>query len=111
MRVPKKVKVGFEIFLILFGIFMLIQVLRKILGGSWTSEDVILGFLFLNLGFTIGVVIVLAELKSDHNHLNRQFYALATDFKSHRQEFNHEVNEIKSKLIKIDNKLETISSS
>lgn len=69
------------IFLIIFGLYLLFQIVRKIVGGSWTAEDVILGILFFNSGaiFTIG--IMLAQLRSDHNHLNSQFKSLAEDFK------------------------------
>jgi hypothetical protein len=68
--------------MILFGVYILIQVLRIIFGGSWTTEDLIIGLLIFNLGsiFTIGVSV--AQLKSDRNHLKEQFKSLATDFKS-----------------------------
>ncbi len=66
----------------LLGLFLSIQIIRKILGGSWTTEDVILGLIILNLGsiFTLGVMV--AQLKSDHEHLKGQFGSLANDFKS-----------------------------
>ena len=68
--------------MILFGLYILIQILRAIFSGSWTTEDLIIGLLIFNLGsiFTIGVSV--AQLKSDHNHLKGQFKSLATDFKS-----------------------------
>jgi len=68
--------------MILFGLYILIQILRAIFSGSWTTEDLIIGLLIFNLGsiFTIGVSV--AQLKSDHNHLKEQFKSLATDFKS-----------------------------
>lgn len=51
------------------------------LGGSWTTEEIILGLLIFNLGciFTVGIMV--AQLKSDHNHLKGQFKSLAKDFK------------------------------
>ena len=79
----KKVEKLFEILLILFGLYLLIQLLIKIGGGSWSTEDVIIGLLIFNLGsiFTIGVMV--AQLKSDHSHLKDQFKSLAGDFKLH----------------------------
>lgn len=73
----------FEIILIVFGIFMLYQIIRKILGGSWTIEEIILGIVLLNIGATFTIGIMLAQVKSDHGHLKKQFNSLAGDFKAH----------------------------
>ena len=69
--------------LILFGIFIIYQIIKVILGGSWTTEDIIISLLVFNLGsiFTIGWMV--AELKSSHRHLGSQFKSLAEDFKNH----------------------------
>jgi len=82
LKINEKIEKAIEIFVILFGLYILIQILRIIFGGSWTTEDLIIGLLIFNLGsiFTIGVSV--AQLKSDHNHLKEQFKSLATDFKS-----------------------------
>lgn len=83
LLVNKRVERVVEILVVLFGLFLLIQILRKIMGGSWGTEDIIIGLLIFNLGsiFTIGVMV--AQIKSDHNHLRNQFKSLANDFKSH----------------------------
>lgn len=74
-----------ELLLILFGLFLLFQIIRNMLGGSWSTEDIIIGLLIFNLGglFTIGIIA--AQLRSDHDHLKNQFGSLANDFKSHLQ--------------------------
>ncbi len=77
----------FEIFLFLFGLFLLYQLILKIFGGSWNTEDIILGFLTLNLGMTFTTVMILVQLKSDHNHLKNQFQCLAKDFKDLSKDF------------------------
>ncbi len=71
-----------QIILFLFGLFILFQLLRKISGGSWSTEDIMLALLIFNLGavFTIGMVVV--QLRSDLDHLNNQFRSLANDFKN-----------------------------
>lgn len=76
---------AFEILIALFGLFLLIQIIRKILGGSWSTEDIIIGLLLFNLGsiFTIGMIV--AQLRSDHRNLKGQFRSLAEDFKEHRE--------------------------
>ena len=40
----------FDILLILFGLFIAYQLLRKILGGSWQTESLIIALLVFNLG-------------------------------------------------------------
>ena len=41
-----------DILLILFGLFIAYQLLRKIFGGSWQTESLIIGLLIFNLGLT-----------------------------------------------------------
>lgn len=71
------------IFLSLFGLFIAYQILLKILGGSWETEDIILAMIIFNVGLTFTIGFNQAKLKSDHNHLSNQFYCLAKDFKEH----------------------------
>ena len=78
----------FQILLILFGLMLLFQIIKKMLGGSWTVEDIILGLLVLNLGSVFTIGLMLAQLKSDHSHLKGQFRNLASDFKSSKNERN-----------------------
>lgn len=79
--VNQKLEKAIEIILVLLGIFILFQIIRKMFGGSWTTEEIILALLIFNLGavFTIGIMV--AQLQSDHNHLKGQFKSLANDFK------------------------------
>ncbi|MFH1592337.1 MAG: hypothetical protein ABIB47_03145 [Candidatus Woesearchaeota archaeon] len=76
------------IVLVVFGLYISYQIIKRILGGSLTAEDIIISLLIFNLGcvFTIGFALAklnsgLAKLKSDHNHLRNQFRSLADDFK------------------------------
>jgi len=75
-----------ELFVFLFGLFVLYQVIRKIVGGSWSVEDLILSMLVLNFGciFTLGLMVT--RIKSDHPHLKSQFRSMAHDFKSQKHE-------------------------
>lgn len=72
-----------ESIVILFALYVLFQIIRVMLGGSWEIEDIIVSLLIFNLGcvFTIGILV--AQMKSDHNHLKGQFKNLAKDFKNH----------------------------
>jgi len=71
------------IILILFGTFIIYQLIRKILGGSWTTENIIIALLIFEIGLTFTIAVSLARLISDHNHLKGQFCSLAKDFKEH----------------------------
>lgn len=71
------------IILLVLGIFLAYQIIRKIFGGSWSSEDIILTLLVFNLGCVFAIILNLAKLNSDHQHLEKQFYFLAKDFKEH----------------------------
>ncbi len=78
-RVEKTV----EILVIIFGLYLLLQLLRKIFGGSWSTEDIIIAMLIFNTGalFTLGMLVT--QAKSDMNYMKIQFRSLATDFKAH----------------------------
>ena len=71
------------IILLILGIFLAYQIIRKIFGGSWSNEDIILTLLVFNLGCVFTIILNLAKLNSDHQHLERQFFHLAKDFKEH----------------------------
>jgi len=74
-----------QILFALFGLFILYQILRKMLGGSWSVEDIILGLLIFNIGVTFTIGMKLTRIESDHIHLNNQFGRLVSDFKSQKK--------------------------
>ena len=41
-----------DILLILFGLFIIYQLIRKIIGASWQAESLIIALLIFNLGIT-----------------------------------------------------------
>lgn len=69
--------------LIVFGLFILYQIIRKIMGGSWATEDIIVTLLLTLIGIVFTTSVQLAKLRSDHNNLSHQFKCLAKDFKEH----------------------------
>ena len=71
------------IFLILFGIFAAYQIVRKLIGGSWDTEDIILALLIFNIRFSFTIALNQMKSSSDHNYLKHQFGCLAKDFKAH----------------------------
>lgn len=89
-----------EIAVILFGAFMVYQILVKILGGSWSTEDLIIGLLMFNLGCIFTIVIMLVEVKSDQKHFRSQFGSLAGDFKALSGEFRNFSSGLRNHLAK-----------
>ncbi len=69
------------VFLILFGLFLVYQIMKNALGCSWTTENIIISLLIFNLGCVLTIGFSLAKLGSDHKHLSNQFKSLAGDFK------------------------------
>jgi uncharacterized membrane protein len=67
----------------IFGLFIAYQLILKITGHSWATENIVIAFLVFNIGLTFTIAFNLVQLMSDHNHLSKQFYSLAKDFKEH----------------------------
>ncbi len=72
----------------MFGLFIAYQILKIVLGVSWSTENIIVSLLVLNLSFTVMIGLALYGLRSDHKHLSSQFKALANDFKEHLRKHN-----------------------
>ena len=71
----------FQIFLILFGIYIFIQIMIKVFGGSWDAENLVISLLMCSLGLLFSLVFFFARMYEDFKHHKRQFRALASDFK------------------------------
>ncbi len=72
-----------EIFFFLVGLIVIYQILRKLFGGSWDAENIIVSLVFVNLSATITMTVMTATIRSDLRSLKNQFYSLAADFKKH----------------------------
>jgi len=83
------------VLLIIFGLFLVYQILRIITGGSWSVEDIITSLLFFNLGTVFTIGLMLATLSSDVRHLSRRFDHLAIDFKELTNNFKEHVKKHK----------------
>lgn len=74
------------IFTAILGLFIVYQIIKIIIGGSWRGEDIILTILIFNTSAVFSIVYTLATIKSDLKHLSKKFDYLATDFKTHLKE-------------------------
>ncbi len=62
------------ILLIIFGLFIAYQIILKIFGGSWATEDIIVALLIFVIGFVFTIALNLVKLNLKHDHLEKQFY-------------------------------------
>jgi len=83
-EIIEAVQIILMILIIIFGLFILYQIILKIFGGSWETENLIIGLLMINISLTFALSISLTKLRSDHNYLLNQFKNLASDFKLNR---------------------------
>ena len=71
------------IFLIIFAVFIIYQVILKISGGSWELQDIVIALLILILGFLFNLTIKITKLEGNFNNLKDSFCNMAKDFKEH----------------------------
>ena len=64
---------------IIFGIFLLIQILRKVFGGSWSTEDIVVALLLFNTSIIFTSTIILVQLRSDQKYLRKDVEILIKD--------------------------------
>jgi hypothetical protein len=71
------------ILLILFGLFISYQIIRKLLGSSWATEDIIIALLIFNIGLTFTLALSQVRTSIRLDYLNQKVTHLAKDFKTH----------------------------
>ncbi|MBS3119357.1 hypothetical protein J4475_00880 [Candidatus Woesearchaeota archaeon] len=72
------------LFLLILGILLAYQVALKMAGGSWQTEDLILGLLLFNVSATFTIGILVAQMKAELRHFTNQFSNLIGDMKLKR---------------------------
>ena len=70
-----------QLALIIFGAYILFQMLKKILGGSWSTEDIVVALVLFNTGIIFSIIIMLVQLRSDQRYLRRDLEILIRDFR------------------------------
>ena len=97
-----------DLALILFGLFIIYQLVRRMLGGSWGIETVILGFVIFGLGLTIKNTFDFSSHKGEFKEFKRSMLVMAKDFKEFKKEtkdkFNQVEKNIDRKFSKLDKK-------
>jgi len=72
-KLSEIIKILFYILLLLFAIFMIYQIIIKILGGSWETQDIIVALLVLMMGFLFNITVKVTKLESNFNNLKNSF--------------------------------------
>ncbi|MAG02837.1 hypothetical protein CMI42_05865 [Candidatus Pacearchaeota archaeon] len=88
----------FLLLTIIFGLFILYQVILKILGGSWTTEAVIISLLTILISVVFTIAVHQVRFGADYNYFKRNMNHFSKDFKEFRKDISNELKEIKSKL-------------
>ena len=70
----------------LFCAFILYQILRRIFGGSWEVEIILLTMISICMGMSIHNAREISSLKGEFKGFKRVLYVLARDFKVFRKE-------------------------
>jgi len=84
------------IFLILFSLLVIYQLLRKILGGSWTMESILISMniviitsILMIAGFLINLARSTGKIESNFENVRDSLVHLAQDFKEHISKKKH----------------------
>ena len=75
------VYIGAMIFVIVFGLFIAYQLIRRLLGGSWGIEDLVLGLMMALVGLVFIIAVSQVKLGMEFKFFRRQFGGLVNDLK------------------------------
>lgn len=90
VKISKKYTIRWiQVILALFILFLIIQVIVKMLGGSWGFESLVIGLLIANLGYSWYVNSIMQRHLGKHLVHDRQFAELCKDFKEFRDISNN----------------------
>ncbi len=105
----------FWYFLIALSAFVLYQLIRNILGGSWGFEALFATLLVINLGLSIGNLKQIFTLKGEFRGFKGEFrgfkrsmYTLEEDFKDFKKETQQNFSKVDKRLDKIEHILQDI---
>ena len=82
-KLNKIFKILVYMILLVFSFFLIYQIILKIIGGSWQTEDIIIALMILMIGFVFNITIKLSRLETNFSNLKYSFCNLAKDFKQH----------------------------
>jgi len=81
-----------KVVITLFGAYIIYQLIRVIFGGSWSTEEIIVALLVLNLSVTFLLAKKIEAFAVELKHIRGSFEALATDFKALRADYHSHVS-------------------
>ena len=72
--------------LVIFGLFIIVQILRILIKGSWNPEDIIISLLIFNLSLTVALLRRTDSNSIKINNLRKSFTSLARDYRNHKEQ-------------------------
>ena len=85
-KITDKLVGSIKILFIIYILFLIYQIIRKELGGSWGFEELVIGLLIANLGYSFYTNSRLQKHLGKHSVLDKQFNSLCKDFKTLKEE-------------------------
>jgi uncharacterized membrane protein len=82
-KIKQILDILFVVALTIFALFIIYQILRKVFGGSWATEGLVIALLVLNITLTFHLTKEVTQIKTDLSHIKMEFRSLAHDFKEH----------------------------
>jgi membrane protein required for beta-lactamase induction len=72
-----------------FGIFIFYQLIRLLLHGSWSSENILIALFVFNMGLTVSILRKTDANSHDIKAMKKTLSAIGNDFKSHIKEYHY----------------------
>jgi len=91
------------------GLLLIYQLAKKILGGSWTAEGLILTLVGANVAFTVGLIVVYARLQERFGFLQYHVDRIEKNMDDMKNGLETRFNKIETQLGKIEANLKDIS--
>ncbi|MEA3329904.1 MAG: hypothetical protein U9Q06_04120 [Nanoarchaeota archaeon] len=82
-KIINVIQIIMMIFVISFGLFIAYQIILKLFGHSWSSENLIISLLMANIGLTFVLTINQVKTSARLYYFENQFRCLAKDFKQY----------------------------
>ena len=90
-------------------IILVYQLTKKILGGSWSVENLVLALVSANVAFIVGLIVVYARLQERFGFLQYRVDRIEKNMDDMKTGFEARFNKIETQLGKIEANLKDIS--
>ena len=99
-RFTMKIENIIQITITLFGLFIIYQIVKRMLGGSWEIETVLLALVIFAMTITFSTTFRFNKHLGEFKEFKRSMLEMTKDFKEFRKETNEKLHSIDLKLSK-----------